>query len=178
LKERSEESNRLPAEIRLLSRKQVSSIFGLGDKKAVKRIALFVDGPNIIRKEFSIDLDDLRRSVQKYGRIVVGKVFLNQHAPEKLVEAVANQGFEPAIMLAGEKSADVDVSVAVAAMQAGYDKGIDMVAIASRDADYLPVVQEVKKMGKEVLIIAAEPGFSKALQKAADYVEIIQRKRV
>ena len=177
MKERSEVSNRLPAEIRILSRNQVSNIFGLGGKKAVKSIALFVDGPNIIRKEFSIDLDDMRKAVQKYGRIVTGKVFLNQHAPEKLVEAVANQGFEPAVMLAGEKEADVDVSVAVAAMQAGYDKGIDIVAIASRDADYLPVVQEVKKMGKEVLIIAAEPGFSKALQKAADYVEILQRKR-
>lgn len=154
-------------------------IFGFGQsKRSVKSIALFVDGPNIIRKEFSIDLDDMRKAVQKYGRIVTGKVFLNQHAPEKLVEAVANQGFEPAIMLAGEKEADVDVSVAVAAVQAGYDKGIDIVAIASRDADYLPAVQAVKKLGKEVLIIAVEPGFSKALQKAADYVEILQRKRI
>ncbi|MCX6814535.1 MAG: TIGR00288 family NYN domain-containing protein [Candidatus Aenigmarchaeota archaeon] len=142
----------------------------------MKNIAIFVDGPNIIRKEFSIDLDELRKMVQKYGRIVTGKVFLNQFASDKLVEAVANQGFEPSIMLAGEKNADVDVSVAVAVMEAGYDRNIDMIAVASRDADYLPAIQAVKKLGKEVLIIGAEPGFSKALQRAADHVEILQKK--
>ena len=135
-----------------------------------------MDGPNIIRKEFSIDLDELRRMVQRYGRIVTGKVFLNQFASDKLVEAVANQGFEPSIMLAGEKDADVDVPVAVAAVEAAYDRNIDMVAIASRDADYLAAVQSIKKLGKEVLIIGAEPGFSKALQRGADYVEILQKK--
>ena len=145
-------------------------------KRTVKNIAVFVDGPNIIRKEFSIDLDELRKMVQKYGRIVTGKVFLNQFASDKLVEAIANQGFEPAIMLAGEKAADVDVSVAVAVMEAGYDRNIDVIAIASRDADYLPAVQAVKKLGKEILIIGAEPGFSKALQRAADHVELLQKK--
>lgn len=151
-------------------------IFGRKEKREVKNIAIFVDGPNIIRKEFSIDLDELRKIVQKYGRIVTGKVFLNQFASDKLVEAIANQGFEPAIMLAGEKAADVDVSVAVAVMEAGYDRNIDMIGIASRDADYLPAVQAVKKLGKEVLVIGAEPGFSKALQRAADHVEILQKK--
>ena len=151
-------------------------IFGRDKKRFVKNIAVFVDGPNIIRKEFSIDLDELRKIVQKYGRIVTGKVFLNQFASDKLVEAIANQGFEPAIMLAGEKAADVDVSVAVATMEAGYDRNIDVIAIASRDADYLPAVQAVKKLGKEVLIIGAEPGFSKALQRAADHVELLQKK--
>ncbi len=145
-------------------------------KRTLKNIAVFVDGPNIIRKEFSIDLDELRKIAQKYGRIVTGKVFLNQFASDKLVEAIANQGFEPAIMLAGEKAADVDVSVAVAAMEAGYDRNIDMVAIASRDADYLPAVQAIKKLGKEILIIGAEPGFSKALQRGADHVEILSTK--
>lgn len=162
--------------VRLHSRNRVIDIFGREKKRTVKNIAVFVDGPNIIRKEFSIDLDELRKMVQKYGRIVTGKVFLNQFASDKLVEAIANQGFEPAIMLAGEKAADVDVSVAVAAMEAGYDRNIDMIAIASRDADYLPAVQAVKKLGKEVLIIGAEPGFSKALQRAADHVEILQKK--
>jgi uncharacterized protein (TIGR00288 family) len=154
----------------------VIDIFGRKEKREVKNIAIFVDGPNIIRKEFSIDLDELRKIVQKYGRIVTGKVFLNQFASDKLVEAIANQGFEPAIMLAGEKAADVDVSVAVAVMEAGYDRNIDMIGIASRDADYLPAVQAVKKLGKEVLVIGAEPGFSKALQRAADHVEILQKK--
>ncbi len=153
-------------------------MFGFGSKRSVKNVALFVDGPNIIRKEFSIDLDDMRKAVQKYGRIAIAKVFLNQFASDKLVEAIANQGFEPAIMLAGERAADVDVSVAVAVMEAGHDRNIDVIAIASRDADYLPAIQAVKKLGKEIIIIGVEPGFSKALQKSADYVEILEKKKV
>ena len=150
-------------------------MFGIGKRR--KNIALFVDGPNIIRKEFNLDLDDLREAAQKYGRIVTGKVFLNQFASEKLVEAIANQGFEPVINLAGEKESDVDVAVAVAVVKAAYDKKIDIIGIASRDADYLPAIQLAKEMGKEILIIGVEPGFSKALQRAGDYVEILKKRR-
>ncbi|MFB6076205.1 MAG: NYN domain-containing protein, partial [Candidatus Aenigmatarchaeota archaeon] len=52
------------------------------------RVGLFVDGPNIIRKEFNINLDKLRERVEGYGRIAIGKVFLNQFASEKLIEAI------------------------------------------------------------------------------------------
>lgn len=141
-----------------------------------KNIALFVDGPNIIRREFGVDLDELRKLVEKHGRLMVGKVFLNQYASEKLIEAISNQGFKPEIILAGESSGDVDVAVAVSAVQAAYHPNIDVVAIASRDADYLPVVQVVKELGKKTIIIGADPGFSKALQHAADAVEFLSPK--
>ncbi|MBI4019950.1 MAG: NYN domain-containing protein [Candidatus Aenigmarchaeota archaeon] len=142
-----------------------------------KNLALFVDGPNIIRKEFSINLDDLRRAAQKYGRIMIGKVFLNQYASEKLIEAISNQGLEAKIMLAGESSGDVDVAVAVASVKAAYNRDIDIIAIASRDADYLPVVHLIKEMRKKVVIIGVEPGFSKALQNAADFVEMLPKRK-
>ncbi len=155
-------------------------MFGFNKKKnkprEIPNVALFVDGPNIIRKEFSIDLDDLRKIVQKHGRIVIGKIFLNQFASEKLVEAISNQGFEPKIILAGESSGDVDVAVAVAAVQAAYNEDIDIVIIASRDADYLSAVQIIKERGKRLGIIGIEPGFSKALQNAADFVELLPKR--
>lgn len=141
-----------------------------------KNLALFVDGPNIIRREFNIDLDELRKRVENYGRIVTGKVFLNQYASEKLIEAVANQGFEPKVVLAGERESDVDVSVAVDIVKASFDDNIDVIALASRDADYLPAIQLAKKKGKTILVIGAKPGFSKALQHAADYVEFLSKR--
>jgi uncharacterized protein (TIGR00288 family) len=139
-------------------------------------IALFVDGPNIIRKEFNIDMDELRKVAQKYGRIVIGRVFLNQHASDKLIEAVSNQGFEPIVVLAGEMESDVDVSVAVDMVKAAFDENIDLIALVSRDADYLPAVQTAKIKGKNVLVIGTKPGFSKALQHAADYVELLTKR--
>lgn len=150
--------------------------FGRKREGGQRNVALFVDGPNIIRREFNIDLDELRRMVEKYGRIITGKVFLNQHAPDKLIEAVANQGFEPKVVLAGEAEADVDVSVAVEVVKASYNEKIDVIALASRDADYLPAIQLAKEKGKTIVIVAINPGFSRALQNVADHVELLSKR--
>lgn len=145
-------------------------MFGI---KRGKNVALFVDGPNIIRKEFGVDLDELRRVTEKHGRIVIGKVFLNQYASEKLIEAIANQGFEPAIFLASEEESDVDVALAVSVVKAAYSDKVDVIAIASRDADYLPAVQAARERGKKIVVIGLNSGFSRALQNAADAVEFL-----
>ena len=139
------------------------------------KLAFFVDGPNMIRKEFNIDLRDLRKRVGKYGRIVIGKVFLNQFASEKLIEAVANEGLEAIIALGDpELKTDVDVSIAVHAMEAIYNPDIEVIAVASRDADFLPLFQKAKQMGKLTLLVAVEPGLAVSLKHAADFVEIIK----
>ena len=142
-------------------------------RASTRNVAFFVDGPNLIRKEFGVNLDELRKKAAKYGRIMIAKVFLNQYASEKLIEAIANQGFEPHITLAGEVESDVDVAVAVDIVKAAYNPGVDIIALGSRDADYLPAVSVAKSKGKKVLVIGAEPGFSKALQHAADYIELL-----
>ena len=136
-------------------------------------VGLFVDGHNMLRKEFMVDLRELRKRVEKYGRVTIAKVFLNQFAPEKLIEAVINEGFESIMVLAvkEEDANDVDVSVAVAAIEAALMKNVDIIALATRDADFLPVVQKVKEYGKKIIVCGAEPGFSSSLQNAADYVE-------
>ncbi len=143
-----------------------------GFNKEDSNVAIFVDGPNMLRKEFMIDLRELRRRLQKYGRIVLAKVFINQFAPEKLIEAIINEGFECEMILAEEEDGDVDVAMATSAVEAALTKDIDVIAIATRDADFLPVVQKAKEYGKRVVVVGAEPGFSVSTQNAADYVEV------
>jgi len=140
--------------------------------KERRKVALFVDGPNMLRKEFMVDLRELKRGLRKFGRITIAKVFLNQFAPEKLIEAVINEGFESIMVLAEkeEESTDVDVSMAVSAVETALTKDVDIIAIATRDADFLPVIQTAKRYGKEVIVIGADPGFSASLRNAADYV--------
>ena len=138
------------------------------------KIALFVDGPNIIRKEFKIDLRELKRRVQKYGRLVIGKVFLNQFASEELIEAVANEGLETIIALGDpEQKTDVDVSIAVHAMEAIYNSDIKIIALATRDADFLALLQKAKEKGKVTVLLAVEPGLAASLKHAADHVEML-----
>ena len=143
--------------------------------KEERTIAIFVDGPNMLRKEFMIDLRELKTRALKYGRIVIARVFLNQFAPEKLIEAVINEGFESIMILAeqDEEASDVDVALAVAATEAGLRRDVDFVGIASRDADFLPVVQKIKEYGKKTVVFGAEPGFASSVQNAADYTEMM-----
>jgi uncharacterized protein (TIGR00288 family) len=138
-------------------------------------VALFVDGPNMLRKEFMVDLRELRKRVSKYGRMTIARVFLNQFAPEKLIEAIINEGFESVMVLAQqeEESNDVDVALAVSATDAIISKNVDIIALATRDADFLPVIQKAKEYGKKVIILGADPGFSASLRNAADFVEML-----
>ncbi len=133
--------------------------------KPRKAVGLIVDGPNILRKELGIKLEDILGSLRGIGRIRVAKVILNQYAPQGLIEAVVNQGLEPVIV-----AGDTDVRVAIEAMELIYASEIDVLALASRDADFLPIIIEAKRKGLETVVIGTDPGFSAALQNAADYV--------
>jgi len=135
-----------------------------------KRIGVLVDGPNILRKEFGINLNEIREILSEYGSVKIARVFLNQYATEKLVEAVENQGFEPIIT-----SGDVDVRMAVDAMEIIYNDAIDTIALVTRDADFKAVLKKAMEMGKETIIIGFEPGFSAALRSSADIAIVLNR---
>lgn len=137
-------------------------------KSKDRKIGLLIDGPNILRKEFGINLDDVKAILEEMGDIRIGKVLLNQYASQGLIEAIANQGFDP-IVVAG----DIDVRMGIEAMEVIHNENVDTVALASRDADFLPILVKSKEHGKETIIIGAEPGFSIALQNAADIVIVM-----
>ncbi|WP_456368281.1 TIGR00288 family NYN domain-containing protein [Thermococcus sp.] len=136
-----------------------------------KTVGLIIDGPNILRKEFGIKLEDIMEALKRIGNVRIAKVILNQYAPQGLIEAVVNQGLEP-IIVAG----DTDVRVAIEAMEMIYNSDVDVIALASRDADFLPIIIEAKRRGKETVVIGVDPGFSVALQNAADYVIKMEKK--
>jgi uncharacterized protein (TIGR00288 family) len=133
--------------------------------KKPKSIACFVDGPNMLRKELGIDLDKIRKVLSKHGNVKVAKVFLDQYASDKLIEAVTNQGFEVVII-----PSDVDVAMAVDAMESVFSEHIDTIAVVSRDSDYKPLLTKAKAHGKETIVVGAEPDFSTALKNSADLV--------
>ncbi|WP_457591441.1 TIGR00288 family NYN domain-containing protein [Geoglobus sp.] len=133
-----------------------------------KKIGVLVDGPNMLRKEFNLNLKEIREILCEYGDIKIAKVFLNQYAGDKLVEAIENQGFEPVIT-----SGDVDVRMAVEAMEIIYNDSIDVLALVTRDADFKAVLKKAMEIGKETIIIGAEPGFSTALKNSADIAIVL-----
>lgn len=136
-------------------------------------IALLVDGPNMLRKQHSLDLAKVRKEVQKYGNLRISKIYLDQYASDKLIEAMINQGFDTEIT-----TGDVDVTMAIEAMEYALDKNIDILALMTRDTDYRPVLVKTKAKGKKTIIVASDVAFSAALKNTADIVILCKKDEV
>ncbi len=147
-------------------------IFGKKERPRGKErpdMALLVDGPNILRKAFNVDLVEIKKELAKYGNIRVARIYLDQYASDKLIEAMINQGFETIVT-----TGDVDVTMAIEAMEYVLDPDIDMIALMTRDTDYRPVLVKAKARGKKTMIIATDVAFSAALRNTADRIIIFK----
>ncbi|WP_053947335.1 NYN domain-containing protein [Halolamina sediminis] len=127
-------------------------------------VALFVDGPNVLRDEFDVDLDDVRAAAAASSRVVSARLYLNEQAPGSLIRAAEAHGFEVITT-----SGDVDVKLAVDVAEFVLRNGVETVAIASRDTDFKPALELAGREGVRTLAIApGSYGRSDALRSAAD----------
>ncbi|HPC09893.1 MAG TPA: NYN domain-containing protein [archaeon] len=133
-------------------------------------IAVFVDGPNILRKEFNIDLAKIQKFLKDQGEIKIARVYLDQYANDKLIEAVVNLGFE-AIITVG----DVDVTMAVDGTDVSYNKDIDTLVFITRDSDYLPAILKAKQKGKKTIALLVDESAAVALKNTVDQVVFIDK---
>lgn len=133
----------------------------LGDSSP--RVGLFVDGPNVFREEFDVDLDDLRDLASEEGRRTMTRLYLDEHATPKLIQAAEARGF--AVVTT---SGDVDVRLAVDATAAVVADDIDVLVVVSRDTDFKPVLETAASEGVETVAVApGTHGRSDALQNSA-----------
>ena len=126
-------------------------------------VGLFVDGPNVLRSEFDVDLDDLRAIADEYGQLSTARLYLDEHATPGLIQAGEAHGF--AVVTT---SGDVDVKLAVDATRAVAEGRVDTLVIASRDTDFKPVLEVAAERGcRTVAIAPGEYGRSDALASTA-----------
>ncbi len=130
-------------------------------------VIILVDGPNILRKVDGehMRLEDILEISSQLGKSRYAKVFLDKKAPEKLLQAIVNTGFEPVVV-----PTDIHVHMALEAMKGMYSKNVKTIVIASRHARCAPILRKAKENGLETCSIGFSPGFSVALQNASDYV--------
>ena len=135
-------------------------LFGAEDPP---RVALFVDGPNVLREEFDVDLDDVRHAARRAGRPTALRLYLDEHATPGLIQAAEAHGYEVIVT-----SGDVDVRLAVDVTRFAVEDRADVVAIASRDTDFKPALEVANAYGLRTLAIApGTHGRSDALRNAA-----------
>ncbi|EMA18059.1 MULTISPECIES: NYN domain-containing protein [Haloarcula] len=135
-----------------------------GEKDSQQRVGLFVDGPNVLRSEFDVDLDEVRDIAVEYGPMALTRLYVDQNASPGLIQAAEARGFE-----VRTTSGDVDVRLAVDATDAVASGQIDVLVVASRDTDFKPALEVAAREGvKTVAIAPGEYGRSDALRNAAE----------
>ena len=127
------------------------------------RVALFVDGPNVLREEFDVDLDDVREAAREAGHPIAQRLYVDEHATPGLIQAAEARGFEVVVT-----SGDVDVKLAVDLTRQVVESRVDIVAIVSRDTDFKPALEVANEYGLVTVAIApGSHGRSDALPNAA-----------
>lgn len=137
-----------------------AGLFGSGERKR----ALLVDGPNMLRGDVDVHLEEVRGVVD--GKLHVARAYLNHQAPPSLVEAVETNGLEVVVT-----SSDVDVRLAVDATYLALE-GMDLFLV-TRDADFKPVLERANEVGVRTVVIGVSMGFSSALESVADEVFLL-----
>lgn len=132
-------------------------------QERVERVGLLVDGPNVLREEFDVDLDDVRAAGLEEGTLVATRLYLDEHATPGLIQAAEARGFEVVIT-----SGDVDVRLAIDATELVYTDAVDVLIIVSRDTDFKPVLEKAGRRGVRTVAVApGSYGRSDALRNAA-----------
>ena len=129
------------------------------------RVGVFIDGPNVFRSEFDVDLDDLRAIAREEGTVAVARVYVDENASPGLIQAAEARGFEVVTT-----SGDVDVRLAVDAVESSTAGQFDTLVVVSRDTDFKPVLEVAAK--RSLRTVAVAPGLhgrSDALRNAAHH---------
>lgn len=143
----------------------------LGGRSRSEHIALLVDGPNVLRPEFDVDLSAVHAAASGgHGPPGIARVYVDEHASPGLIRAAEANGYEVVVT-----SGDVDVKLAVEATELLLGGEVDVLAIASRDADFKPVFEVAGDHGIRTLAIApGRHGRSSALVNAADNAVVLE----
>ena len=151
------------------------------DKSAttVDNVAVFIDVENIRYSAMNIHSEPvpnwagIAKQCQKYGRISSFQAFDDwSKFPSHEVHEVQRCGIQPIFVPQSEwNKSSLDFYLTVAAMKLFFQNdSIDTLILASGDRDYIPLVIELRALGKKVLIMSVEDTLSRDLEGSVDDV--------
>lgn len=143
----------------------------------IGNLAFFLDGPNMLRADVGIDINDFPPLLSKYGSIVLKNAYLSRHATEGTIDMCHYRGFKVIIPFD-----DVDTSLVADAIETIITRDdIKGIVIASRDVDMLPIVHKCRDKAKKSIVVVptiTDQSVSQVLVASADFVEYVERRRL
>lgn len=142
-----------------------------------KAVAVFIDLENIHYSSLNNyaetpNWSKIVDTCKKYGRIVSIQAFGDWIAFSKEVPEIQRNGIQPVFVpLSQDGKSSLDCYLTVSAMKLFYQNtALDTIILASGDRDYIPMLAELKALGKRIIILAVPDTLSQDLTRIADDV--------
>ena len=144
-----------------------------------QRVGIFIDVQNMYHSaknlyKAKVNFKEVLKTAIADRQLVraIGYVIATESGEEKtFFEALTKLGIETKqkdlqVFFGGAKKADWDVAIAVDSLRLA--SSLDAVVICSGDGDFVPLVEQLQSMGKQVEVIAFSKSASSKLQEAVD----------
>ena len=156
------------------------------------RVMMFIDGENLSKRYAAMRGDDRQREHIVFQRdVYVWSRYANREQFPQVIRrhyytsAPGDQGartaIEESLRAAGiqaphvfhrpksGRSKRVDITLATEMLSHAHRKNYDVAVLVAGDADYVPLVEEVKREGQQVALWFVKDGLSDALRCSADH---------
>ncbi len=138
-------------------------IKGIRKKEERPNLGLLIDGPNFLKSIWQ-DLGKIKEILEEIGDLKVAKTLTDQNLPDEVIETIKDYGFSPIIV-----QADADIYLALEAMELIFSDLLDIIALATTDTNFFPIMARARELGKETAVLGGKD-LSDSLKNVADYV--------
>lgn len=131
-----------------------------------KKIAVFVDYDNQ-----QLDVFALIELLREKGRVVIRRAYADWVSRQSYRKTVVQAGFElidcPKVTATHKNAADIRLAVDCLSISYEYED-IDIYVFVTGDVDFVPLINKLRTMGKETVVVAADSSAAELLQQACD----------
>jgi len=142
-----------------------------------KAVAVFIDVENIHYSSLNNfaetpNWSKIVESCKRYGRIVSIQAFGDWLNFSKELPEIQRNAIQPVFVpLSQDGKSSLDCYLTVSAMKLFFQNhALDTIILASGDRDYIPLLAELKALGKRIIILAVQDTLSQDLTRIADDV--------
>lgn len=141
-----------------------------------KSVAVFIDVPNMSisanSQDTKFDAKELMAFAKQLGRVKIAKAYLiiKEGGPTSIISVYEYAGF--IVVLRHTKNydngtKDVDTHLVTDMLRSAYENNIDTFLMAAGDGDYIPAIDVLREIGKDVIVIGVNGCYSRALANHA-----------